>query len=162
MSPNRCQNIWRAVALAKLSSLTRSQVCECGSRIVETHPRVAWALLLGKLSQEKLRSLIRGYKGTEDHDLEVETRREMLVQFEENTEINPLGDNDAELASVRSKARESADNIEALICAFVAMLHAKRETMLAGFPADRSDCLTHEGAAVLPVESWSVPEGSDA
>lgn len=162
MSPNRCQNIWRAVALANLCGLTRSQVCDCGSRIVETHPRVAWSLLLGNLSHDRLRALIRGYKGTEDHDLEVETRQQMLALFEENTGITPLGDDETHLASARSKACENADNIEALVCALVAMLHVREETMLAGFPADRPDCLSYEGAAVIPAQSWPVQEGDDA
>jgi hypothetical protein len=162
MSPNRCQNIWRAVALAKLNGLTRSQVCNCKSRIVETHPRVVWSLLLGKLPQEQLQAIIRGYKGTDDHDLEVETRQQILALFEENTGITPLGEDETQQASTRSKACINADNIEALACALVAMLHVSKKTMLAGFSADRPDFLSHEGAAVLPAQPWPLLKRNDA
>lgn len=157
MSPNRCQNIWRALALAKLCGLSRTDVCMCKSKIIETHPRVAWAVLLGSLSKTRLQHLITQYKGTANHGAEVATRRDMLSIFEQSTGIRPAGGSDSERESVRTRAVDNADNIEAIVCALVAFLHDQQSTTLSGSTADLINLAT-EGAAVLPSEPWVQPE----
>jgi hypothetical protein len=162
MSPNRCQNIWRALALARLVGLTRSEVCLCKSKIIETHPRVAWSLLLSKHGQN-LAAFIKGYKGTDNPEAEAETRRQMLDIFEQAACIQPDGDT-TEHAETRSRICSSADAIEALACAYVAYLHKRQETFLCGFPNGHaeSDVLRLEGAAVLPKESFHPIEKETA
>ncbi|MGM0489903.1 MAG: DUF429 domain-containing protein [Planctomycetota bacterium] len=156
MSPNRCQNIWRALALAKLLELTREEVCSCKCRAVETHPRVAWSVLLADRCGNQLRSIIKGYKSGENPESESEYRLDMLRHFECASGICPSGDSDEKRNRVREMATASADSLEALLCAYVACLHNNNQTELYGFTCGiDEDTLKLEGAAVLPKKAWS-------
>jgi hypothetical protein len=154
MSPNRCQNIWRALALAKFSGFTRSQVCHCAGRLVETHPRVAWTVVLTDWKgKEEARRLVETYKGESWSETQrSESRKAMLAAFEAETGIFPAADNDEATHSLRTEAWDSVDKLEALICAYVAVLRIRGETVLAGFTESTLDLdvLETEGAAVLP------------
>ncbi len=162
MSPNRCQNIWRALALARLAGLTRSEVCECRSTIVETHPRVAWAILLSNLpSADPLRS-IAVFKVADggNEEGQITARRNMLRHFESATRICPQGEQEEDRIRVRDQAVATADNLESLICAYVAKLHDEGTSQLAGFVDGDSDRLAIEGAAVIPKEAWTIDSDS--
>ena len=137
MSPNRCQNIWRALALAKLSGFTRREVCQCAGRLIETHPRVAWTVVLTDWAGKKeARRLVEMYKGESWSETERnDSRRAMLAIFEAKTGILPNAESDEAKQALRAEAWNSVDNLEALICAYVAFLRGRNrnEAVLAGF-----------------------------
>jgi hypothetical protein len=159
MSPNRCQNVWRALAFAKAAGFTRTEVCAGLGRVVETHPRVAWAVLLGRLLEERrLRDLIAGYKSTEDVVLAESSRHEMLAQLEAVSGIRADGDAESQ-RQCRASIVGSDDNLEGLVAAFVAYLCTKGKTVRA-LPAAtvvNEATVALEGVAVLPAEEWSAP-----
>lgn len=155
MSPNRCNNIWRALALARQCGLSRADVCRCKSKIVETHPRVAWAVALSEQNPNDLPRLVVGYKGTNNQDDEMVVRSEMLDAFERASGVQ------AESNSDRQTAIQSADEIEALICAYVAMKHNLSESIRSGFESGESPELEYEGSAILPDGPWPVQEKGD-
>ncbi|MCA9067329.1 MAG: DUF429 domain-containing protein, partial [Planctomycetaceae bacterium] len=135
--------------------LTRMDVCRCNQAIIETHPRVAWAVALSLRSATDLARLVIGYKGTNDQSVETAVRREMLEVFEKASAIVADADESREFAI------QSADDFEALICAYVAMKHYRGETIHSGFEDGDSPELEHEGSAVLPNAPWLIHEGID-
>ncbi len=154
MSPNRCQNIWRALALARGGGLTRREVCLCAAPLVETHPRVAWTVALAEWTgKAEVRRLIQTCKGDSWSETErTDSRTAMLVLFEAQTGITPPGDWTEAQQAARAEAWDCVDKFEALIAAYVAYLRPRGATMLAGFPdpAQEQELLAMEGAAVLP------------
>lgn len=161
MSPNRCQNVWRALALAKFAGFSRKEVCAGLGRVVETHPRVAWAVILFRMFKiERLRELIAGYKTTkkcaEDIAVAASCRQEMLVQFEIASGICPDGGDSESKEQLRAEIVGSADNFEAIAAAFVAYLCKKGKSVRAlPAPAPSIETIALEGVAVLPVKDWS-------
>jgi len=154
MSPNRCQNIWRALALARLCGLTRREVSLGSSRLVETHPRVAWTVALTRWTERgTVRRLVETYKGKSWSETQrSDSRKAVLELFEAHTRIRPDADGAEAEQAVRAEAWDSADKFEALVCAYVAFLRPRGETTLAGFPDPAKDqnILVLEGAAALP------------
>ncbi|WP_339683111.1 DUF429 domain-containing protein [Gimesia maris] len=156
MSPNRCHNVWRALALSRQSGLSRIEVCRCQSKIIETHPRVAWAITLSGYDRNELARFVSGYKGINNQDDEMVVRREMLAIFTQETGIQLQNDQD------RQSAIDSADDFEALICAYVALCHTLSKTIRSGFEEGERDELDYEGSAVLPASPWIVEGRSDS
>jgi hypothetical protein len=154
MSPNRCQNVWRALALARLCNLSRREVCLCASRLVETHPRVAWTMVLADWAgSANVRRFVETYKGESWSETQrTDSRKAMLALFEEGTGVRPSGEKPQEQQEARAEAWDSVDSFEALICAYVAFLRSRGATTLAGFPHpdQEQELLALEGAAVLP------------
>ena len=65
----RCSNVWRAVELANLLGLAREAVCAGKGKLIETHPRVAWAVVIASLSdRDTAESLVTHYKGARQED----------------------------------------------------------------------------------------------
>jgi uncharacterized protein DUF429 len=123
---NRCSNVWRAVALADLLGVPRDVVCGAKGRLFETHPRVAWALVVASLrDRETAEELVGDYKGA-------------------------TPDSQKDLAS------KNDDNLDALICAFVAYLaaHAGAERCLPAHVPEETVLL--EGAAMVPTSDWQA------
>jgi hypothetical protein len=154
MTPNRCQNICRALALARLCGLTRREVCRGSARLVETHPRVAWTrALTGWTKNSDAQRLVQTYKGESGSETQrIESRKTALKIFETQTAIRPGGDGVEAEQAIRAQAWDSVDKFEALICAYVALLRSRGETEIAGFPnpIQDQDRLDLEGGAVLP------------
>jgi hypothetical protein len=182
MSPNRCHNIWRALALASSVGLSREEVCSGRCKLFETHPRVAWTRILAQyVDRHGLFEQIDGFKKKPQDKKENEDSaqeedqapareqegaspqcelrsREMLSQLEAASGLRPEG-NQKNQELVRDQLCRSADLLEALAAAFVAYLHSKSQTELA-LPRDSTidkTQLSLEGAAVLPLEKWSLP-----
>jgi len=148
MSPNRCQNIWRALALISRAGLSRPQVCMGQTKVVETHPRVSLARLL----PDNVRATLAArYKSADDQDAS-EARNLALNIFENMYGLSFNTESD------RFRATLFDDCFEAVVAAIVAWLHHNGKTDLCGF--GEADCLLRlpiEGAAVVPVESVSCP-----
>ncbi len=152
----RCSNVWRAVALADLLGVSRDVVCGARGRLFETHPRVAWAVVVASLrDRETAEELVGDYKGAGKDDREgsirqKEHREKMLRLLADGTGLRPRPDSQKDLAS------KNDDNLDALICAFVAYLsaHAGTERCLLGQVPEETILL--EGAAMVPTSDWQA------
>lgn len=144
MSPNRCQNIWRALFLIGRAGIDRQDVCLGLSKVVETHPRVSLARLL---PPEVRTGLAKRYKSTDDKDAS-EAREDALSVLESTVGFAFESQDD------RRRAIEFDDCFEAVVAAIVAWLHYNGKTDLCGFSGSNERArLRIEGAAVIPVES---------
>jgi hypothetical protein len=152
----RCSNVWRAVALADLLGVPRDVVCGARGRLFETHPRVAWALVVASLrDRETAEELVGDYNGAGPDDRESrnrqrEHREKMLRLLADGTGLRPRPDSQKDLAS------KNGDNLDALICAFVAYLsaHAGAERCLPAHVPEEIVLL--EGAAMVPTSDWQA------
>lgn len=143
--PSRCANMWRAVALAELLGVNREEVCAGTGRLFETHPGVAWALVLASLDGGNP-DLVRDYKGKAGKNQEI--RKAMLQALEQGARLNPSS------IEQRTIAWESDDNLDALMCAFVAYLSAHRSTELCVPARTPRRVILLEGVAVVPRRDW--------
>lgn len=152
----RCSNVWRAVELANLLGLAREGVCAGKGKMIETHPRVAWAVVIASLAdRDTAESLVTHYKGAGQDDRgqrhqQKEHRERMLRLLSDGAALRPRGDAQRDLAC------KTEDNLDALICAFVAYLaaHAAAERCLPARVAEETVLL--EGAAILPSQDWQA------
>ena len=153
---SRCSNLWRAVALANLLGVSREAVCAGKGRLFETHPRVAWAVVIASLAdRDTAEDLVAHYKGggVEERNKRSprrDCREKMLRILTDGTGLRPRSETQKELAC------KSDDNLDALICAFVAYLsdHAASERCLPARVPEETVLL--EGAAVIPTQDWQA------
>jgi hypothetical protein len=153
---SRCSNLWRAVELASLLGVAREVVCAGKGRLIETHPRVAWAVVIASLAdRDTAESLVTHYKGASLEDRgkrhqQKEHRERMLRLLTDGTGLRPRTEPQKDLAS------KTDDNLDALICAFVAYLsaHAAAERCLP--PRVSEETLLLEGAAIIPSQDWQA------
>jgi hypothetical protein len=153
---SRGTDIWRAVELANLLGLPRNIVCGGKGRLFETHPRVAWALVVASLSdRDTAEELVSDYKGASLDDRENRTkqrehREKMLRILSDGTGLRPRPDSQKDVAS------KNDDNLDALICAFVAYLSAfaGAERCLPVNVTEETVLL--EGAALVPSTDWQA------
>ncbi len=153
---SRCSNVWRAVALADLLGVSRDIVCGGRGRLFETHPRVAWALIVASLTdRDTAEGLVGDYKGASLEDRENRTkqrehREKMLRLLSDGTGLRPRPETQRDLAS------KNDDNLDALICAFVAYLSAfaGAERCLPEHVPEETVLL--EGAAMVPSTDWQA------
>jgi hypothetical protein len=153
---SRCSNVWRAVALADLLGMPRSVVCSGKGRLFETHPRVAWAVVVASLTdRETAEALVGDYKGASLDDRENRTkqrehREKMLRVLSDGTGLRPRPEAQKDVAS------KNDDNLDALICAFVAYLStfAGAERCLPLNVTEETVLL--EGAALVPSTDWQA------
>ena len=151
---SRCSNVWRAVALANLLGVSREEVCAGKGRLFETHPRVAWAVTIASLAdRETAEDLVPHYKGIDEKGKRSprrECREKMLRILMDGAGLRPRSEVQKDLAA------KSDDNLDALICAFVAYLsdHTAAERCLpAGLP---EETVLLEGAAIIPSSDWQA------
>ena len=152
----RCSNVWRAVELANLLDLSREGVCAGKGKLFETHPRVAWAVVIASLSdRDTAESLVTHYKGARQEDRgkrhqQKEHRERMLRLLCDGAALRPRTDAQRDLAC------KTDDNLDALICAFVAYLaaHTAAERCLPARVAEETVLL--EGAAIIPAQDWQA------
>jgi hypothetical protein len=152
----RCSNVWRAVELANLLELAREAVCAGKDRMIETHPRVAWAVIIASLAdRDTAESLVTHYKGASQEDRgqrhqQKENRERMLRLLSDGAALRPRADAQRDLAC------KTDDNLDALICAFVAYLAARAaaERCLPAHVAEETVLL--EGAAIIPAQDWQA------
>jgi hypothetical protein len=153
---SRCWNIWRAVELAHLLGLSRDVVCGGRGRLFETHPRVAWAMVVASLAdRDTAKALVGDYKGASLDDRENRTkqrehREKMLRLLSDGTGLRPRPDTQKDLAS------KNDDNLDALICAFVAYLSAfagAERCLPAHVP---EETVRLEGVAMVPSTDWQA------
>ncbi|MCA9045740.1 MAG: hypothetical protein KDA69_15540, partial [Planctomycetaceae bacterium] len=97
--------------------------------------------------------LVSGYKGTNNQDNEMAVRNEMLEIFTQASGVQSQSDEEW------NRAVQSADDFEALMCAYVAWYHSQNSTVLSGFESGDQVELEFEGSAVLPASSWCNDEG---
>jgi predicted nuclease with RNAse H fold len=155
---SRSSSVWRAVELANLLGLSREAVCGGAGRLVETHPRVAWTLIIVSLADpEVTETLVAHYKGAtaspEDRgqrNQQKELREKMLLLLSEGTGLRPRQ------AGQRELACKTDDNLDALICAFVAYLADHRAAERCLPPRVSEETLLLEGAAVVPTQDWQA------
>jgi hypothetical protein len=153
---SRCSNLWRAVALANLLEVSREEVCAGRGRLFETHPRVAWAVIIASLAdRETAEDLVPHYRGggTEEKGKRSprrERREKMLRVLTEATGLRPRSEVQKDLAA------RTDDNLDALMCAFVAYLsdHSAAERCLPARVPEETVLL--EGAAVIPSYDWQA------
>jgi hypothetical protein len=153
---SRGTDIWRAVELANLLGLPRTVVCSGKGRLFETHPRVAWAVVVASLTdRDTAEGLVGDYKGASLEDRENRTkqrehREKMLCLLSEGTGLRPRPKTQKEVAS------KNDDNLDALICAFVAYLSAfaGAERCLPVNVTEETVLL--EGAALVPSTDWQA------
>jgi predicted nuclease with RNAse H fold len=152
----RCSNVWRAVELANLLGLAREAVCAGKGKLIETHPRVAWAVVIASLAdRDTAESLVTHYKGASQEDRakrhqQKENRERMLRLLSDGGALRPRTEAQRDLAC------KTDDNLDALICAFVAYLaaHTAAERCLPARVAEETVLL--EGAAILPSQDWQA------
>jgi hypothetical protein len=153
---SRCSNVWRAVELANLLGLAREGVCAGKGKLIETHPRVAWAVVIASLAdRDTAESLVTHYKGASQEDRgqrhqQKEHRERMLRLLCDGAALRPRAEAQRDLAC------KTDDNLDALICAFVAYLaaHAAAERCLPARIAEETVLL--EGAAIIPAQDWQA------
>ena len=153
---SRGTDIWRAVELANLLGLPRTVVCGGKGRLFETHPRVAWAVVVASLTdRDTAEALVGDYKGASLDDRENRTkqrehREKMLWLLSDGTGLRPHPETQKDVAS------KNDDNLDALICAFVAYLStfAGAERCLPLNVAEETVLL--EGAALVPSTDWQA------
>lgn len=153
---SRCSNVWRAVALANLLGISREAVCEGKGRLFETHPRVAWVVVVASLAdRETAENLVANYKGGDPEESRKrsprrECREKMLRILADGAGLRPRSEAQKDLAC------KSDDNLDALICAFVAYLsdHAAAERCLPARVSEETVLL--EGAAIVPSPDWQA------
>ncbi|HSS77443.1 MAG TPA: DUF429 domain-containing protein [Thermoanaerobaculia bacterium] len=153
---SRGTDIWRAIELANLLGLPRAVVCGGKGRLFETHPRVAWALVVASLSdRDTAEELVSDYKGASLDDRENRTkqrehREKMLRILSDGTGLRPRPEAQKDVAS------KNDDNLDALICAFVAYLSAfaGAERCLPVNVTEETVLL--EGAALVPSTDWQA------
>jgi hypothetical protein len=152
-------NLWRAVALASFLGVPREVVCRGKGRLFETHPRVAWAVVIASLSdRETAEDLVahhhRGGGGPPEERGRRSPRRQrrekMLRLLTDGTGLRPRAEAQKDLAI------QNDDSLDALICAFVAYLsdHAAAERCLPAKVPEETVLL--EGAAILPSQDWQA------
>jgi len=149
-------DVWRAVELANLLGLPRNVVCGGRGRLFETDPRVAWAVIVASLTdRDTAEGLVGDYKGASLDDRENRTkqrehREKMLRLLSDGTGLRPRPDTQRDLAS------KNDDNLDALICAFVAYLSAfaGAERCLPEHVPEETVLL--EGAAMVPSTDWQA------
>lgn len=151
----RCSNVWRAVELANLLGVPREVVCAGEGRLIETHPRVAWAVVVASLAdRETAEDLVTRYKDSAESRGKRSPRKgcreRMLRLLTDATGLRPHHEGQRELGC------ETDDNLDALICAFVAYLavHRAAERCLPGGVPEET--LLLEGAAVIPSYDWQA------
>jgi predicted nuclease with RNAse H fold len=153
---SRCSNVWRAVELANLLGLARETVCAGKGKLIETHPRVAWAVVIASLAdRDTAESLVTHYKGANLEDRgqrhqQKEHRERMLRLLSDGAVLRPRTEAQRDLAC------KTDDNLDALICAFVAYLaaHAAAERCLPARVPEETVLL--EGAAIIPAQDWQA------
>lgn len=149
LTATRCQNIWRALALAAQLGITREEVCLASKKMIETHPRFAWAVCLQN-TVENWRDLIQTYKPPRNdraNEGARESRERMLDLFECHTALAPRDDED------RQRCIEDDNELDALMCAYVAYLFAQGQA--SPLPRElNEETRAWEGAAILPSCSW--------
>ncbi len=153
---SRCSNVWRAVELANLLGVPREVVCAGRGSLFETHPRVAWAVVVASLAdRETAEELVSHYRGggPEERDKrgqQKEHREQMLRILSDGSGLRPR------LNAQRDLACKTDDNLDALICAFVAYLsaHAAAERCLPARVPEETVLL--EGAAIIPSQDWQA------
>ena len=136
--------------------MPRNVVCGGGGRLFETHPRVAWAVIIASLADPRTaEDLVQRYKGASPEERiqrsqQREHREKMLRLLTDGTSLRPRTDAQRELAW------KTDDNLDALICAFVAYLsgHAATERCLPADVPEETVCL--EGAAMIPSYDWQA------
>jgi hypothetical protein len=150
----RCS--WRAVELACLLGVSREAVCAGTGRLFETHPRVAWAVTIASLADPPTaEELVQHYKGAGLDDRiqrgqQREHREKMLRLLTDGTSLRPRTEAQRELAW------KTEDNMDALICAFVAYLSAHAATVRC-LPAEvPEETVLLEGAAMIPSYDWQA------
>ena len=152
----RCSNVWRAVELANLLGLARETVCAGKGKLIETHPRVAWAVVIASLADRDMaESLVTHYKGARQEDRgkrhqQKEHRERMLRLLCDGAALRPRTEAQRDLAC------KTDDNLDALVCAFVAYLaaHGAAERCLPARLAEETVLL--EGAAIIPTQDWQA------
>ncbi len=152
-------NLWRAVALASFLGVAREVVCRGKGRLFETHPRVAWAVVIASLSdRETAEDLVTHHHRSGGDPPEERGRRsprrqrreKMLRLLTDGTGLRPRSEGQKDLAI------QNDDSLDALICAFVAYLsdHSAAERCL---PAKvPEEIVLLEGAAILPSQDWQA------
>jgi len=153
---SRGKDIWRAIELANLLGLPRTVVCGGKGRLFETHPRVAWAVIVASLTdRDTAEDLVGDYKGASLDDRENRTkqrehREKMLRVLTDGTGLRPRPEAQKDVAS------KNDDNLDALICAFVAYLStfAGAERCLPLNVTEETVLL--EGAALVPSSDWQA------
>ncbi|MEA2601034.1 MAG: hypothetical protein QOF89_2026 [Acidobacteriota bacterium] len=153
---SRNSNVCRAVALADHLGVPRDIVCGGRGRLFETHTGVAWAVVVASLrDREMAEELVGDYQGAGPDDRESRTRQrehreKMLRLLADGTGLRPRPDSQKDLAS------KNGDNLDALICAFVAYLsaHAGAERCLPAHVPEETVLL--EGAAMVPTSDWQA------
>jgi hypothetical protein len=153
---SRGTDIWRAIELANLLGLPRTVVCGGKGRLFETHPRVAWAVVVASLTDRDTAEVLVGdYKGASLEDRENRTkqrehREKMLRVLTDGTGLRPRPEAQKDVAS------KNDDNLDALICAFVAYLStfAGAERCLPLNVTEETVLL--EGAALVPSSDWQA------
>jgi len=149
-------NVWRAVELANLLGVPREVVCAGKGSLIETHPRVAWAVVVASLAdRETAEDLVTHYKGgapveRDKRGQQKEYRERMLRILMDGTGLRPRPDAQRDLAC------KTDGNLDALICAFVAYLsvHAAAERCLPAQVPEATVLL--EGAAIIPSQDWQA------
>ncbi|MFL6233093.1 MAG: DUF429 domain-containing protein [Thermoanaerobaculia bacterium] len=151
----RCSNVWRAVELANLLGTPREVVCGGEGRLIETHPRVAWAVVVASLAdRETAEDLVTHYKDNPEsrgkRSPRTGCREKMLRLLTDGAGLRPRQEGQRELAC------KTDDNLDALICAFVAYLavHRAAERCLPALVPEET--LLLEGAAVIPSQDWQA------
>ncbi|HEY4589792.1 MAG TPA: DUF429 domain-containing protein [Thermoanaerobaculia bacterium] len=155
---SRCANVWRAVELANLLGVSREVVCSGTGKLIETHPRVAWTLVIVSLADPGVtEALVTHYKGAtagpEDRgkrNQQKDLRERMLLILSEGTDLRPYRPGQRELAF------KTDDNLDALICAFVAYLADHRAAERCLPPHVSEETLQLEGAAIIPTQDWQA------
>jgi len=151
----RCSNVWRAVELANLLGVPREVVCAGEGRLIETHPRVAWAVIIASLSdRETAENLVTHYKdspeGRGKRSPRTVCREKMLRLLMDGTGLRPRHEGQ------RERACKTDDNLDALICAFVAYLAVHRAAERCLPARVPEETLLLEGAAVIPSQDWQA------
>jgi hypothetical protein len=149
-------NLWRAVALANLLGVAREMVCQGKGRLFETHPRVAWAVVIASLSdRDTAEDLVSHHRAGSPEERgrrspRRERRERMLRLLTDGTGLRPRTDAQKDLAC------KTDDNLDALVCAFVAYLsdHAGAERCLPARVPEETVLL--EGAAIIPSQDWQA------
>ena len=108
--------------------------------MIETHPRVSWAICLQN-TQPEWQHLVQTYKDAQ------ESREQMLCLFEQHTESQAVPED-------HDRCVQSADNLDGLMCAHVAYLFQRQEAGPLPPALDRGT-RTWEGAAIVPLRSWA-------
>jgi hypothetical protein len=149
-------NVWRAAALASLLGVPRETVCQGKGRLFETHPRVAWAVVIASLSdRDTAEDLVSHHRGGSPEERgrrspRRERRERMLRLLADGTGLRPRTEAQKDLAT------KNDDNLDALICAFVAYLsdHSGAERCLP--PRVPEETVLLEGAAIIPSQDWQA------